>query len=145
MGKKGYRKHRWMVGGKLGVIVNQWGLLCAWECAPANDHETHGQPLLAQCDGQMSVLTDTGCHAQTGDPGNMQVGPRGTWNTRRRVATVWSMLTPVLHSKTMGQRVWASCRARVAWTRAVLHLVARWGMAIDEHDMIRLSIAEFGL
>lgn len=55
------------------------------------------------------------------------------------------MLTTVFQSKKMGHRVWASFRARVAWTMAVLNLLARWGMAIDEHDMIRLSIAEFGL
>jgi hypothetical protein len=42
----------------------------------------------------------------------------------------------------MGHRVWAYFRARVAWTMAVFNLLARWGMEIDEHDMIRLSIAE---
>jgi hypothetical protein len=55
------------------------------------------------------------------------------------------MLTTVLHSKTMGHRVWASFRARIAWTMTVFHLLARWGMEIDAHDMIRLSIAEFSL
>ena len=93
----------------------------------------------------MIVLTDTGFHAKTGDPGNMKVCPRGTWNTRMLVETVLSMLTTVFHSKKMGHRVWAYFRARVAWTMAVFNLLARWGMEIDEHDMIRLSIAEFGL
>jgi hypothetical protein len=100
---------------------------------------------MAQFDGQMSVLTDTGFQAQTGAPGNLKVCPRGPWNTRMLVETVLSMRTTVCHSKKMGHRVWAYCRARVAWTMAVFHLLARWGMEIDEHDMIRLSIAEFGL
>ena len=120
-------------------------MICAWDCAPANVHDTHCQPLIAQFDGQMIVLTDTGFQAKTGDPGNMKVCPRGSWNTRMLVETVLSMLTTVFHSKKMGHRVWASFRARVAWTMAVFHLLARWGMEIDEHDMIRLSIAEFGL
>ena len=145
IGKKGYSTHRWIVGGKLCFILNQGGLLCAWDGAPANGHETHFQPLIAQFDGQMIVLTDTGFHAKTGDPGNMQVCPRGPWNTRMLVETVLSMLTTVFHSKKMGHRVWAYFRARVAWTMAVFNLLARWGMEIDEHDMIRLSIAEFGL
>jgi hypothetical protein len=145
IGKKGYSNHRWIVGGKLCFIVNQWGLICAWDCAPANVHDTHVQPLIAQFDGQRIVLTDTGFHAKTGDPGNMQVCPRGTWNTRMLVATVLSMLTTVFQSKKMGHRVWAYFRARVAWTMAVFNLLSRWGMEIDEHDMIRLSIAEFGL
>jgi hypothetical protein len=145
MGKKGSSNHRWIVGGTLCCIVNQGGLICAWDCAPANGHDTHCQPLIAQCDGQMIVLTDTGFHAKTGDPGHLKVGPRGTWNTRMLVDTVLSMRTTVFHSKKMGHRVWAYFRARVAWTMAVFHLWARWGMEIDEHDMSRLSIAEFGL
>jgi hypothetical protein len=145
IGKQGYSNHRWIVGGKLCFILNQWGLLCAWECAPANVHDTHFQPLIAQFDGQMIVLTDTGFHAKTGDPGNLTVCPRGTWNTRMLVETVLSMLTTVFHSKKMGHRVWAYFRARVGWTMAVFNLLARWGMEIDDHDMIRLSIAEFSL
>jgi hypothetical protein len=93
----------------------------------------------------MIVLTDTGFHAKTGDPANMTVCPRGTWNTRRLVETVWSRLTMVFHRKQMHHRVWAYFRACVAWTMAVFHLLARWGMGIDEHDMIRLAIAEFSL
>jgi hypothetical protein len=93
----------------------------------------------------MIVLMETGFHAKTGDPGNLKVCPRGTWTTRMLVETVLSMLTTVFHSKQMEHRVWAYFRARVAWTMAVLYLLARWGMVIDEHDMIRLSIAEFGL
>jgi len=93
----------------------------------------------------MIVLTDTGFHAATGDPANMKVGPRGTWNTRMLVETVLSMLTTVFHSKKVGHRVWAYFRARLAWTMAAFNLLAQWSMAVDEHDMVRLSIAEFGL
>ena len=66
--QKGQSNHRWIVGGKLCFILNQWGLICAWDCATANVHDTHFQPLIAQFDGQMIVLTDTGFHAKTGDP-----------------------------------------------------------------------------
>jgi hypothetical protein len=93
----------------------------------------------------MSVLTDTGFHAKTGDPANMQVGPRGTWNTRMLVETVLSMLTTVFHSKKVGHRVWACFRARIAWTMAAFNLLARWEMVVDDHDMVHLSIVEFSL
>jgi hypothetical protein len=55
----------------------------------------------------MIVLTDTGFHAQMGDPSNMKVCPRGTWNTRMLVETVLSRLTTVFQSKKMGHRVWS--------------------------------------
>ena len=93
----------------------------------------------------MIVLTDTGFHAKTGDPVNMKVCPRGTWNTRMLVETVLSMLTTVFHSKKVGHRVWTYFRARLAWTMAAFNLLARWGMEIDEQEMVRRSIAEFGL
>jgi hypothetical protein len=107
MGKKGLRNPRWIVGGKLGFILHQWGVICAWDCATANVHDTHFHPLIAQVDGQMIVLTDTGFHAQMGDPSNMKVCPRGTWNTRMLVETVLSRLTTVFQSKKMGHRVWS--------------------------------------
>jgi hypothetical protein len=55
------------------------------------------------------------------------------------------MLTTVFHSKKVGHRVWAYFHARLAWMMAAFNLLARWGMEIDEHEMVRLSIAEFGL
>ena len=96
------------------------------------------------CD-QLMDLTDTGFPAKAGAPTHMHVCPRGPWNTRMLVDTVLSMLTTVFHSKKVGHRVWAYFRARVAWTMAAFNLLARWGMEIDEHEMVRLSIAEFSL
>jgi hypothetical protein len=145
MGKKGQSNHRWIVGGKLCFILNQWGLMCAWDCATANVHDTHFQPLIARFKGEMIVLTDTGFHAKTGDPANMKICPRGTWNTRLLVETVLSMLTTVFHSKKVGHCVWAYCRARIAWTMAACKLLARWGLEIDDENMVRLSIVELSL
>jgi hypothetical protein len=145
IGKKGQSNHRWIVGGKPCCILNQGGLICAWDGATANVQDTHFQPLIAQFNDRMIVLTDMGFHAQPGDPANMKVCPRGSWNTRMLVETVLSMLTTVFHSKKMGQRVWAYFRARIAWTMAAFNLLARWGLAIDDENMVRLSIAEFSL
>src|SRR5262245_27402053 len=88
IGQKGKSNHRWTVGGKLCFVLNPWGLICAWDCATANVHDTHFQPLLAQVDNPMIVLTDTGFQAKIGDPANMKVCQRGTWNTRMLVKTV---------------------------------------------------------
>jgi hypothetical protein len=100
-------------------------LICAWDCAPANVHDTYFQPLIAQFDGQMIILTDIGFHAKTGDPGNLKVWPCGSWNTRMLVETVLSMLTTVGHSKKVGHRVGACFHARVAWTMTAFNLLAR--------------------
>jgi len=145
VGKQGMSNHRWSVGGKLCFILNQGGLIGAWDGATANGHDTHFHPLIAQFQDQMMVLTDTGLHAKTGDPTNMKVCPRGTWSTRMLVETVLSMLTTVCQSKKVGHRGWASFRARVGWTMAACNLLTRWGLEIDDENMVRLSIAEFSL
>jgi hypothetical protein len=145
VGKKGMSNHRWIVGGKLCFILNQWGLICAWDCATAHVHDTHCHPLIVQFQDPMMVLTETGFHAETGDPTNMQVCPRGTWNTRMLVETVLAMLTTIFHSKKVGHRVWAYFRARLAWMMAAFNRLARWGLEIDDENMVRLSIAEFSL
>jgi hypothetical protein len=106
IGTKGNSNHRWIVGGKLGFVLNQWGRVCAWDCATANVQDAHFHPLIAQFVDPMIVLTDTGCHAKSGDPAHMNVCQRGTWNGRMLVETMFSLLTTVFHGKKVRQRVW---------------------------------------
>jgi hypothetical protein len=146
IGRKGLSNHRWIVGGKLCLVLNQWGLVVTWACATANTHDTHFQPLLAVAAEQMILLADTGFHAATGDPANLKICQRGEWNERMVVETVLSMLTTVCHFKKVGHRQWACFEARLAYTLAVFNVLAQWhGLTPDEHGVIHLSIAEFSL
>jgi hypothetical protein len=36
IGRKGLSNHRWIVGGKRCLLLNQWGLIVGWACATAN-------------------------------------------------------------------------------------------------------------
>jgi hypothetical protein len=36
IGRKGVSNHRWIVGGKLCLLLNQYGLVVGWDCATAN-------------------------------------------------------------------------------------------------------------
>jgi hypothetical protein len=145
IGKKGTRHHRGIVGGKRCFVLTQGGLVWAWDGATANVHAVYCHPLIAPCVDPMIVLTDTGFHAKTGEPVNMKVCQRGTWNGRMLVETVFSLLTTVLHGKQLRQRVWEYGQARVAWTMAAFNLLAQWGLEVDDHSFIHLSIAEFSL
>ena len=40
-----------IVGDKLGIVQNQWGLITDWDCATANVHDQTVLPSLAQYDG----------------------------------------------------------------------------------------------
>ena len=146
IGKKGKSNHRWIVGGKLALVVNQWGLVVDWKCSTANVYDATFQPLIAQFEQDMIVLTDTHFHSKAGDPANMKVCPRGTWNVRMVIETVLSMLTTVCHFKRVAHRVWEYFRMRLAFTMAAFNLLAQWqGLQPDQRGFVHLSIAEFSL
>ena len=146
IGRKGISNHRWIVGGKLALVLNHLGLIVDWDCNTANVFDNIFQPLIAQFEERMVVLTDYGFHAKTGDPANLKVCARHTWDTRMMIETVLSMLTTVCHFKKVGHRVWEYFKARLAFTMAAFNLLVQWhGFQPDEDGFVRLSIAEFSL
>src|SRR4030095_14214622 len=66
IGRKGLSNHRWIVGGKLCLVLNQWGLVVAWACATANVADNTFQGLIRQFEERMIVFSDTGFHAAEG-------------------------------------------------------------------------------
>jgi len=146
MGKKGKSNHRWIVGGKLCLVLNHLGLVVGWDCDTANVHDTRFQHLIQRFEDQMVVLGDTGFHAREGDPSNLKLCKRGEWNERMMVETVLSMLTLVWHFKKVMHRVWDYFQARLGFTMAAFNLLVQWdGLKPDENGFVHLSIAEFSL
>lgn len=146
IGKKGKSNHRWIVGGKLCFVLNKFGFIVDWDCDTANVCDNIFQPLIAQFTNKMIVLTDTAFHSKDGDPENMKICSRGTWNVRMVVETVLSMLTNVCHFKKVAHRVWKYFRARLAFTMATFNILTQWyGLTVDENGFVPLSIAEFSL
>ena len=74
---KGLSNHRWIVGGKGCLVVNQYGLVVAWACNRANTADNTFQWLIRQFDERMIVLSDTAFHAPEGDPANLKLCRRG--------------------------------------------------------------------
>ena len=146
IGKKGKSNHRWIVGGKLCVVLNKLGLVADWDCANSNVHDQAFQPLLACYDGQMIILADTGFHRAKGDPANVKICRRGQWNVRMIVETVFSMMSVVWRTKEMRHRVWDGFEAHLAYTMAAFNIIAQWnGLQPDDQGRTHLSIAQFTL
>src|SRR5262249_59158269 len=59
IGRKGLSNHRWIVGGKLCLLLNQWGLIVGRACDTANVADNTFQWLVKQVHGRMNVLSDT--------------------------------------------------------------------------------------
>jgi hypothetical protein len=146
IGRKGLSNHRWIVGGKLCLLLNQWGLIVGWDCATAKVADNTFQWLMQQVDGRMIVLSDTAFHAAAGDPANLKLCQRGEWEDRMLVETVLSMLTLVCHFKKVMPREWAYFQARLAFTMALFNVLVQWqGLRPNASGFVPLSIAEFSL
>ncbi len=146
IGKKGKSNYRWIVGGKLCFVLNQRGQVVDWEVATANVHDAAFHPLIERIIDESVVLTDSCFHSRAGDPANMKVCKRGTWNVRMVVETVLSMLTVVCHLKRLSHRVWTCLRAHLGWTMAAYNLLVSWhGLRPDGHGRLHLSITDFSL
>ena len=146
IGRKGKSNHRWIVGGKLCLLLNKLGLIVAWDCAGANAPDTAFHPLIETFEAEMIVLSDSAFHAKVGDPANLKLCDRGLWNTRMLVETVLSMITGVCHLKKVAHRTWAAFQARLAFTLATFNLLVQWhGLKPDAHGFVHLSLAEFSL
>ncbi len=146
IGRKGLSNHRWIVGGKLCLVLNEFGLVVAWDCDTANVADNTFQPLVRQFEDQMIIFGDTGLHAAADDPKNLKVCRRGERNDRMLIETVLSMLTLVCHFKKVMHRVWAYFQTRLAFTMAAFNLLVQWhGMPADEDGFVPITIAEFSL
>jgi hypothetical protein len=111
IGRKGQSNRRWIVGGKLCVLLNHLGLVVGWACDTANVYDGSPaafQALVDDVADWMVVFSDTGFAKQDWQPTNLKLCQRGEWNTRLLIETMLSMLTTVCHFKKVGHSVWTS-------------------------------------
>jgi hypothetical protein len=139
IGKKGKSNWRWIVGAKLGLLLNGQGQVVDWQCATANVYDAAFHPLLEKVQQQMIVLCDRGFYSHKGNPLNLKVCKRNTWNERMVVETVFSLFTRVLHLKKVAHRSWAGLRTRLAYAVTAFNLCTSWT------GQVKISLAEFAL
>lgn len=124
--RKGKSNGRWIVGQKFFLLLNQFGEVVRIGCASANCHDTHFGCIIESFEEQMIVLADSGFHAKEGDPSNLKLCPRGHWNERMLIETLFSACEGPLDMKKMDYRVKHSLRARLQYTAAALNLCMNW-------------------
>lgn len=147
IGRKGSSNRRWIVGGKLCVLLNHLGLVVDWACATANVYDGSAfQDLVEGVADTMVVFADVHFVKKDWSPGNLKICKRGEWNTRMLVETMLSMLTVVCHFKHLTHRVWAYFETRLAFTMALFNILVHWhGLEPDDDGFVHLSIADFSL
>lgn len=147
IGKKGLSNKRWIVGGKVALVLNHAGLVVDWEAATANVYDGSAfQDLVERNVTQMALFADDGFAKTDWHPDNLKICHRGEWNSRMIQETVLSMLTLVCHFKKVMHRVWTYFESRLAYTLAMFNLLVQWdGLQVAEDGTIHFSLAQFSL
>ncbi len=146
IGKKGFASWKWIVGGKLCVLTNKFGLVTDWQVKTANVSDQDFLPMVSAVEDQMIVLADRGFRSKDNQPKNLKLCNRGEWNDRMLIETLFSLFSQVCQLKHLRQRVWAYFEMRLAYTMAIFNLLQQWnGLNFDENGVSHLSLAEFSL
>lgn len=147
IGRKGLSNQRWIVGGKLCLLLNHLGLIVDWDVDTANVYDGSAfQDIVEQHAPYMAIFADEAFVKKGWRPDNLKICRRGEWNTRMIIETVLSMLTLVCHFKKVMHRAWPYFKSRLAYTMALFNLLVQWdGIQVDENGCVHFSIAEFSL
>jgi hypothetical protein len=146
IGKKNKDKGRWSIGIKLCWLVNDFGKVVGWQWATMNRPDQDFHPLLAPHQDESIVLADLGFRCKDGIPVNLKLCPKGSWNERMVIETIFSMLTVICKTKKMHHRVLTYLEARLAYTAAMFNiLLTLFHQLHPDADPYKLSIAEFSL
>ena len=147
IGRKGTSNRRWIVCGKLAILLNHLGLVVAWDCATANVYDGSAfQQLVDDVADQMVVFADAHFSKKDWFPTNLRLCKRGEWNSRMLIETVLSMLTLVCLFKRVSHRVWDYFETRLAFSIATFNILLQWhGLKADQNRLVHLSLAEFSL
>jgi hypothetical protein len=155
IGRRGYCARRWIGGVKLGLVLDAHGQVCAWDAdvAGAYDADAFGH-LIARFADRMIVLADGNFHkspfhrpdyANDPDPPNLKLCPRGSWDERKLVETVLSMISGgtgsgVCALKKVTERCWANLMSHLGAALAAFNLLVGW-----DPGEPRLAVARFSL
>ena len=147
IGRKGISNQRWIVGGKLCLLLNHLGLVVDWDCDTANVYDGSAfQHIVDNVADEMVVFADEGFEKLDWFPSNLRLCKRGEWNDRMMIETVLSMLTLVRGFKKVMHRAWTYFKTRVGLTMALFNILVQWhGLPAQEDGFVPLSIAEFSL
>ena len=148
IGRKGLSNKRWIVGGKLCLLLNNIGLVVSWDCDTANVYAGSAfQHIVDAVADSMVVFADTEFAKVDWEPTNLRICQVGEWNDRMMIETTLSMLTLICHFKKVMHRQWDYFKSRVGYTLALFNILVQWnGVQSDKKTgVIRHSIAEFSL
>jgi hypothetical protein len=121
LGKKGKSNGRWIVGVKIGWLINNEGKVVTWQWDTANVSDREFRDLALAHNGETIVLCDFGFRERGADHENMQFCQKGSWSERYTIETDFSWLTLRMHAKKMYHRVRRHLDTRLGYMVALMN------------------------
>lgn len=137
---KGKSNHRWIVGRKVVVTINQNYEIVALSDDKANVHDNTFDE--EQKDGADITLTDLGFKKKEGTPENFKICKKGEWNERMGVETLFSLWTRILNMKKSFHRKTEGFRAKLRYLAALTNIIMRKN---EELGFAKLSMVQWSL
>jgi hypothetical protein len=123
LGRKGLSNGRWIVGIKLGWLINNAGEVVDWGWDTANEHDNTFRELATQYDGETITLSDLGFRKKDTPQKNFKYCEKGTWNERYLIESDFSVVEGVFHSKKLYHREEHHLEARLGYMAALLNVL----------------------
>jgi hypothetical protein len=136
VGKKGLSNGRWIVGIKLGWLINNKGKVVTWQWDTANVSDREFRDLALAYNGETIALCDLGLREKDAPHENMLFCEKGTWNVRFSVETDFSWVCTLFNCKKIYHRKRQYIDARLGYMTALINCL------LDITDKER-SLAQF--
>lgn len=138
IGRKGKSNGRWIVGIKVGWLINQRGEVVRWAWDTADAPDNAFREVGLAYDGEAIVLCDHGLRMRDEDDHNLKICARGTWNERFMVETDFSWLSELLHAKKIYHRTEQHITRRLAYLAALMNCLL--AMTTKERSLVDFVI-----
>ena len=136
VGKKGKSNGRWIIGIKLGWLVNNQGKVVTWQWDTANVADREFRDMALAYNGETITLCDFGFREKDAPHENMLFCPKGSWSERFGIETDFSWVCLRFNCKKMYHRKANYIDARLGYMSALINCL------LDLTSVPR-SLAEF--
>ncbi len=138
--KKGKSNHRWIVGRKVTITINQKYQIVKLNDTTANECDnTLGDE---HADAADITLTDQGFKKKEGTPESFKICKKGQWNERMAVETLFSLWTRICNMKKSFHRTVRGFKAKIAYLATLTNIIVGKN---EELGFARLSMVQWSL
>lgn len=138
--QKGVSNHRWIVGRKLAVTINQ-----ALQVVKTSDDTANVSDTIFDKEHALEesiTLTDRGFKKKEGTPKTFKICPKGKWNERMVIETLFSLWTRICNAKRSFHRSQEGFKAKMSYLISLSNLV----LGLNEKlGFRRLSMVQWAL